>query len=190
MPALGDPPPGLCDGGGNVLRARHLDGERDLRHLVVAPMGTVEATSDILEPVRLLDDDGCADESGRGFVRNLVACDYSTATCRSYVLSLLRWRRFLVAVDIAWDHAERRDVRDFVLWMKGADNPQRFLRRAEGSVRLVEFTGTEQLVHVQIGAKTVRARVAAGVAIGSVVSLPVPVDRCHFFDTASGKRVS
>jgi len=102
-----------------------LGGERDLRHLVVAPTGTVELTSDGLEPVRLLDDNGCSDESVRGFVRNLIACDYSPATCRSYVMSLLRWRRFLAAVDIAWDRAERRDVRDFVLWMKGADNAQR-----------------------------------------------------------------
>ncbi len=74
-----------------------VDADRDLRHLVLAPTGAVEVTSDALEPVRLLDDNGRADESVRGFVRNLVACDYSPATCRSYVLSLLRWRRFLIA---------------------------------------------------------------------------------------------
>jgi hypothetical protein len=45
----------------------------------------------------------------------LVACDYSAASCRSYLLSLLRWLRFLSAVSVAWDRAERRDVRDFVL---------------------------------------------------------------------------
>ena len=102
-----------------------FDAERDLRDLIVASTGTVEVTSDGLEPVRLLDDRGTPDNSVGGFVRNLVACDYSPATCRSYVLSLLRWRRFLVVVDVAWDRAERRDVRDFVLWMKGADNAQR-----------------------------------------------------------------
>jgi len=73
------------------------------------------------------------DDAVRGFVLNLVACDYSPATCRSYVLSLLRWLRFLTAVDVAWDRAERRDVRDFVLWMKGADNPQRHYRRADAT---------------------------------------------------------
>ena len=98
------------------------DGERDLRSVVVASRGTVSFTADVGEPVCLLDDHGVVNDAVRGFVRNLVACDYSPATCRSYVLSLLRWLRFLTAVDVAWDRAERRDVRDFVLWMKGADN--------------------------------------------------------------------
>jgi site-specific recombinase XerD len=126
-----------------------FDAERDLRNLIVASTGTVEVTSDDLEPVRLLDDRGSPDNSVGGFVRNLVACDYSPATCRSYVLSLLRWRRFLVAVDVAWDRAERRDVRDFVLWMRGADNAQRHHSRpgapAPGTINTV--TGKRALSH-------------------------------------------
>ena len=117
------------------------DGERDLRSVVVASRGTVSFTADVGEPVCLLDDHGVVNDAVRGFVRNLVACDYSPATCRSYVLSLLRWLRFLTAVDVAWDRAERRDVRDFVLWMKGADNSQRHRRRpgaaAPGTVNTV-----------------------------------------------------
>jgi integrase len=109
------------------------DGERDLRSVLVAPWGTVTTTEDLFEPVRLLDGHGVVDEAVRSFVLNLVACDYSPATCRSYVLSLLRWLRFLTAVDVAWNRAERRDVRDFVLWMKGADNPQRHHRRADAT---------------------------------------------------------
>lgn len=107
--------------------------ERDLRSLVVPQVGVVTATEDLLEPVQLLDADGSIDEGVRQFVRHLIACDYSSATCRSYVLSLLRWLRFLAAVDVPWDRAERREVRDFVLWMKGADNPQR-RRRPERSL--------------------------------------------------------
>jgi len=53
----------------------------------------------------------------------------------------LRWLRFLAAVDVPWNRAERRDVRDFVLWLKAADNPQRRRTRADaplpGSVNQV-----------------------------------------------------
>lgn len=118
-----------------------VDAERDLRSLVVLQLGAVVVTNDPLEPVRLVDADGAVDEPVRQFVRHLVACDYSAETCRSYALSLLRWLRFLAAVDVAWNRAERRDMRDFVLWLKAADNPQRRRTRAEaplpGSVNQV-----------------------------------------------------
>ena len=117
------------------------DAERDLASLAVVQLGSVVNTGDLLEPVRLVDVDGAADEPVRQFIRHLVACDYSPATCRSYALSLLRWLRFLAAVDVAWNRAERRDVRDFVLWLKSADNPQRRRRRPDaplpGSVNQV-----------------------------------------------------
>lgn len=123
------------------LESAAVDAERDLRSLVVAQVGRVVVSDDPLEPVRLVDVDGVADEPVRQFIRHLVACDYSPATCRSYALSLLRWLRFLAAVDVAWNRAERREVRDFVLWLKGADNPQRRRSRphapAPGSVNAV-----------------------------------------------------
>ncbi|HTF48426.1 MAG TPA: site-specific integrase [Pseudonocardia sp.] len=99
--------------------------ERDLRSLRLVRLGSVVATGDPREPFQLHDVDREVDWSVGEFVRHLVACDYSAASCRSYLLSLLRWLRFLSAVSVAWDRAERRDVRDFVLWMRGADNPQR-----------------------------------------------------------------
>lgn len=104
---------------------------RDLSRLRVPTVGAVVTTNDPLEPVGLLDADGAVDEPTRRFVRHLIACDYSTRTCRSYAMSLLRWRRFLLAVAVGWDRAERREVRDFVLWMRAADNPQR--HRSTGS---------------------------------------------------------
>lgn len=117
----------MSDAAGGAAEAR------DLRRLRLPSAGTVEVTGDALEPVRLVDVDGLVDEPVGRFVRHLVACDYSAATCRSYALSLLRWLRFLAAVEVSWDRAERGEVRDFVLWMKGADNPQR--RRRSGSTR-------------------------------------------------------
>jgi integrase len=101
------------------------DEVRDLRGLRLPVAGGVEWTGDPGEPVRLVDADGLPDEPVRRFVRHLVACDYSLETCRSYALSLLRWLRFLAAVSVAWNAAERSEVRDFVAWMREADNPQR-----------------------------------------------------------------
>lgn len=107
--------------------------ERDVRSLVVAKVGSFERRDDPLEPARILDVDGGIDEPARQFVRHLVACDYSPETSRAYLRSLLLWYRFLAAVEVRWDRAERRDVRDFVLWLRVAENPQRRSRRRDGT---------------------------------------------------------
>ncbi|WP_327115074.1 hypothetical protein OHB12_00450 [Nocardia sp. NBC_01730] len=73
---------------------------RDVHSLVVAQVGSVVVTADPLEPARLVDVDGRVDEHMCQFVRHLVACDYPATTCRSYLLSLLRWFRFLAAVEV------------------------------------------------------------------------------------------
>ena len=48
------------------------------------------------------------------------------------LFGLLRWFRFLAAVDVAWDRAQRGEVRDFVLWLRTAGNPARDRRRRGG----------------------------------------------------------
>jgi hypothetical protein len=48
-------------------------------------VGSVAPTGDALEPFHLVDVDAELDQWVRGFVRHLVACDYSAATCRSYL---------------------------------------------------------------------------------------------------------
>ncbi|MFF6786943.1 hypothetical protein [Streptomyces sp. NPDC012510] len=69
-----------------------------------------------------------------------MASGNSPASCRSYGYDLLRWFRFLAAVGIAGNRAQRVDVRDFVLWLRTAHNPARDRRRpdapAAGSVNL------------------------------------------------------
>jgi integrase len=53
------------------------------------------------------------------------------ATVRSYAFGLLRWFRFLAAVDVPWHRASPTEVRDFVVWMRhatktgGAKNPSK-----------------------------------------------------------------
>ncbi|MGW0538680.1 hypothetical protein [Streptomyces sp. NPDC003032] len=40
-------------------------------------------------------------------------------------MDLLRWWRFLWALDIEWNRATRMDARDFIRWMQIANKPQR-----------------------------------------------------------------
>jgi integrase len=65
------------------------------------------------------------------FLRDLLACGSSPASCRSYGYDLLRWFRFLAAVDVGWRQAQRSEVRDFVLWLRNCHNPARDRRRAD-----------------------------------------------------------
>jgi integrase len=68
------------------------------------------------------------------FLQDFVACGNSASSCRSYAFDLLRWWRFLATVDVAWDRAQRSEVRDFVLWLRTAHNPARERRRTEQAV--------------------------------------------------------
>jgi len=76
------------------------------------------------EPYRLLDAAGAAVEPVGVFFRELVASGRSTATVRSYGMDLLRWWRFLAAVEVAWDRASRIDARDFSCWIQAAAKPR------------------------------------------------------------------
>lgn len=80
-------------------------------------------------------------EDASGYLRDLAASDCSPGTLRSYGFDLLRWFRFLHARLVAWDRAERVDVREFVELLRESPNPQRARRRADrpapGSVNAV-----------------------------------------------------
>ena len=65
------------------------------------------------------------------FMRELRACGSSRATEKSYCFDLLRWLRFLTASDVPWEAATRDQVREFVLWLRQAENPQR-VRSGQG----------------------------------------------------------
>lgn len=81
-------------------------------------------SSDGLVPWRIeVDDQGVLLEPVDVFLRDFVARGRSSASVRSYALALLRWWRFLLAVDVAWDQATSAEVRDFVLWLGQASKP-------------------------------------------------------------------
>jgi hypothetical protein len=74
--------------------------ERDLATLVVRRIGCVAATDDRLEPYRLLDADGVVVVPVGSFLKDLLAASRARLTLRSYAMDLLRWWRFLAAVDV------------------------------------------------------------------------------------------
>jgi hypothetical protein len=53
----------------------------------------------------------------------LAAYGRPATTQRSYGTDLLRWLRFLWAVEVDWDQATRVAARDFCRWLQVADKP-------------------------------------------------------------------
>ena len=66
------------------------------------------------------------------FLRELLAAGRSAATLRSYGMDLLRWWRFLDAVDVGWDRASRVEARDFSCWIQLTVKQRQGPRRTGG----------------------------------------------------------
>jgi hypothetical protein len=106
---------------------------RDLASLVVPRSGRLVATGEHAEPYRLLDADGVVVEPVAVFLRELLASGRSAATLRSYGMDLLRWWRFLQAVDVCWDRATRAEGRDFSCWIRLTVKQRRRVDRSSGA---------------------------------------------------------
>ena len=107
---------------------------QELAGLAVPQVGRIEGTSDPWMPWQLLDSAGVPVEPVGEFLRDLQAAGRSPATARSYGMDLLRWFRFLWAIDIGWDRATRVEARDFCRWMLVAGKPSRPHWRSPGKV--------------------------------------------------------
>ena len=101
------------------------DAPRDLSRLVMPLRGSLEATGDLFEPFRLVGADGGVVAAAGAFFRGLAACGRPAAAHRSYGMDLLRWWRFLWAVEVGWDGATRGEARDFLCWVQLTDKPAR-----------------------------------------------------------------
>jgi Phage integrase, N-terminal SAM-like domain len=101
------------------------DAPRDLRGLVVPPVGSLEQTGDLFAPYRLVDGDGAVVVPVAVFFAELTACGRSATTQRSYGMDLLRWLRFLWALGVGWDQATRVEARDFIRWLQVTVKPAR-----------------------------------------------------------------
>jgi integrase len=115
---------------------------RDLASLVVPRSGRLEATGEHAQPYRLLDVDGVVVEPVAVFLRELLATGRSAATLRSYGMDLLRWWRFLHAVDVGWDRATRVEARDFSCWIQLTVKQRRRVDRSNGAGWANDVAGT------------------------------------------------
>ncbi|WP_322770427.1 tyrosine-type recombinase/integrase [Frankia sp. Cr1] len=106
-----------------MIRAE--DAPRDLSALVVPRWGTLEATDDVFEPYRLVGADGAVVSPVAAYLKELQACGRAASTLRSYGMDLLRWFRFLRAIEVGWDQATRVEARDFCCWVQVTDKPVR-----------------------------------------------------------------
>ena len=135
--------------------------------LEVAAVGSLSATGSKWEPYRLLDPQGREVGAVAAFFSDLLAAGRSDATVRSYGMDLLRWFRFLWAVEVAWDRATRSEARDFCRWLAITNG-------VKGSGR-----GTPYSVSVRVHSETVLRcfyDFHRDVGTGPMVN-PFPLDR-------------
>jgi site-specific recombinase XerD len=98
---------------------------RDLARLLVPASGSLQETGSQADPYRLVDPAGGPVTAVTAYFRDLLAAGRSAATVRSYGMDLLRWFRFLRAIEVPWDQATRAEARDFCRWLQVAGKPAR-----------------------------------------------------------------
>jgi site-specific recombinase XerD len=152
---------------------------RDLVAMVVPQVGRLAETGDAYDPYRLVDRDGAVVQAVTEYFRDLQAAGRSTATLRSYGLDLLRWFRFLWAVDVRWSHATRVEARDFCRWMLVAGKPPRSHWRTQSGTVKARSTVEAYAPSVRAHCETVLRRFYEfhlGVGSGPIIN-PFPLDR-------------
>jgi integrase/recombinase XerD len=103
------------------------DVERDIGLIRLGSWGRV-APADGVVSWQVLDRDGRPVEAIGRFLRDFVARGNRPGSVRSYAYDLLRWWRFLLAIEVEWDKVTSTEVRDFVLWLQQARKPRRARR--------------------------------------------------------------
>src|SRR5512135_1362765 len=130
-----------CQGLRSVLVIGDEEEPRDLAVLGVPAVGSVLATGSRWEPYRLIDMAGVRVEAVTAYFRDLQAAGRAEATVRSYGMDLLRWFRFLWAIDVPWDRASRVEARDFCRWLLIAGKPVHDRRRGRSAAVVPTATG-------------------------------------------------
>ena len=93
--------------------------ERDIGSIRLPRWGRVVPAEGVV-PWLVVDDDGVPVEPIRRYLTNFAAGDTSIGSVRSYAYALMRWWRWLRAVEVEWDKATPAEARDLVLWLKQA----------------------------------------------------------------------
>src|SRR5258708_13123760 len=102
---------------------------RDLAALIIPRAGWLEHAEDPWEPYRLGDRGGTVVGPVAVYLRDLQASARPETTLRAYSTALLRWFRFLWAIEVPWDQATRAEARDFCCWIQLTVKPGRAGRR-------------------------------------------------------------
>ena len=108
---------------------------RDVTRLRVGRIGGVQRC-EVPPGVELLDASGEPITPVAEFLRVMSAGDAASTTLYSYASALLRWWRFLAAIEVGWDRVSRVEVRDFVLWLRLASAASMSPSRDGGRTRL------------------------------------------------------
>ncbi|MGH3504713.1 MAG: tyrosine-type recombinase/integrase, partial [Nocardioidaceae bacterium] len=108
---------GASSDGSSMDEQVQMTPARDVTRLVVPRVGRVAMVEQSPGTV-VLDATGQPVSEVGEFFASMLACGASTGSLRSYGLALLRWWRFLAAVEVPWQRAGRVEARDFVLWMR------------------------------------------------------------------------
>ena len=95
------------------------DVERDIASIRLPQWGRVVPAKGVVAWL-VVDDDGVPVEPIRRYLTHFAAGDTSVGLVRSYAYALMRWWRWLRAVEVDWDKVTPAEARDLVLWLKQA----------------------------------------------------------------------
>lgn len=91
---------------------------RAVESIVVPRLGGLREVPELPWAYEVVDASGEPVGPVTAYLRHLAANDCPSTTTRSYGLALLRWWRFLAAIETPWDRASRDEFVDHVLWMR------------------------------------------------------------------------
>ena len=151
-------------------------------------MGLLQATGDRWEPYRLLDAEGEALGCVSDYLAHLQAAGRADATLRSYGMDLLRWLRFLWAIEVVWRQASRIEARDFTRWMQMVAKPSRvhWRRRAAQTAEGVGLSCGLGGPAADVAAGVVRAGSSGGYAASTRAHCETVLRHFYDFHRAEG----
>lgn len=132
------------------------DVERDVGSIRLPRWGRVVSAVGVV-PWLVVDPEGVPIEPIRRYLVDFVAQDNRPGSVRSYAFDLLRWWKWLRAVDVEWDKATPAEARDLVLWLKQTTKPRNSPRTVSAAtVGTINPVTRKQYLDDQYKPRTVR----------------------------------
>lgn len=132
------------------------DVERDVGSVRLPRWGRVVSAVGVV-PWLVVDPEGVPVEPIRRYLVDFVAQGNRSGSVRSYAFDLLRWWKWLRAVDVEWDKATPAEARDLVLWLKQTTKPRNSPRTVStATVGTVNPVTRKQYLDDQYKPRTVR----------------------------------